>query len=106
MPKTTRDYHSWRLQKLTDAKTAASYLNAAITDSREMFLKALLNVAQARQVATVAKKAGIKRESIYRAFSGEGNPTLDTLHSVLSALGLKIEIAVGNFGVQKRRRKQ
>jgi transcriptional regulator with XRE-family HTH domain len=57
-----------------------------------MFLKALLNVAQAHQVAAIAQKAGVQRESIYRAFSEEGNPTLGTLDSVLNALGLRIEI--------------
>jgi len=96
MAKKTRDYHSWRLQKLADPQIAANYLNAAISDSREMFQKALRNVAQARQVATIAKEAGIKRETLYRAFSNEGNPTLETLHSVLAALGLRIEIAAKN----------
>src|SRR5947209_18457646 len=93
MPKRTRDYNSWRLEKLVDPEIAEGYLNDALSDSPEMFLKALLNVVQSRQVTTVAKKAGVKRESIYRAFSTRGNPTLDTLNSVLDALGLKIEIA-------------
>jgi transcriptional regulator with XRE-family HTH domain len=51
-------------------------------------------VAQAQQVARIAEKAGIQRESLYRALSMEGNPTLETLHSVLGALGLRMEIAV------------
>jgi probable addiction module antidote protein len=93
MPKRTIDYHSWRLGKLADPKTAASYLNAAMDDSPEMFLKAVMNVTQAQRVARIAKRAGIKRESIYRAFSKEGNPTLDTLHSVLGALGITMEFA-------------
>jgi probable addiction module antidote protein len=92
MPKRTSDYNSWRLKKLADPRLAAGYLNAAIADSKEMFLKALRNVAQAQQVASVAQKAGVKRESLYRALSGKGNPTLDTLQSVLDAMGLKIAI--------------
>jgi probable addiction module antidote protein len=86
MPKRTRGYNSWRLEKLADPEIAAGYLNDAKQDSPEMFLKALLNVTQDR------KKAGVQRESIYRAFSEEGNPTLGTLDSVLNALGFKIEI--------------
>jgi len=96
MPKRTRDYHSWRLEKLADAEIAGGYLNDALADSPEMFLKALLNVVQARQVAAIAKEAGIQRETLYRAFSDQGNPTLETLHSVLNALGLKIEITAKN----------
>lgn len=94
MPKRTSSYDSWRLKKLADPQLATAYLNAAMNDSREMFLKALRNVTQAQQVAKIAQKAGIQRESLYRALSAEGNPTLDTLHSVLHALGLRMEIAV------------
>lgn len=94
MPKRTRDYNSWRLEKLADPQIAEGYLNDALADSPQMFLKALLNVTQARQnVAAVATKAGVKRETIYRAFSKRGNPTLDTLNAVLSALGLQIRVA-------------
>jgi probable addiction module antidote protein len=94
MPKKTRDYHSWRLAKLADPEIAEGYLNAALQDSPQMFLKALLNVTQAQEnVAAIAKKSGIKRETIYRAFSQNGNPTLDTLNAVLQALGFRIQVA-------------
>jgi probable addiction module antidote protein len=72
---------------------AASYLNAAKKESPEAFRKALKNVIQAHQVARVAKEAGIARENVYRAFSAEGNPTLDTLDSVLDVVGLTYLIA-------------
>lgn len=93
MPRKTRSYRSWRLEKLADPEIAEGYLNSALEDSPQMFLKALLNVTQARQVGVIADAAGIKRETIYRAFSKTGNPTLDTLNSVLQALGLQIRVA-------------
>lgn len=94
MPKRTRDYDSWRLEKLADPQFAEGYLNDALADSPQMFLKALMNVTQAQQnVAAIATRAGVKRETIYRAFSKRGNPTLDTLNSVLEALGLTIKVA-------------
>jgi probable addiction module antidote protein len=93
MPKRTRSYSSWRLEKLTDPDIAAHYLNAAKNDSSEMFLKALGNVIQAHQVASVAKKAGVQRESLYRSFSGKGNPTWDTFRSVLNALEIEFEFS-------------
>ncbi len=91
MPKRIRDHQSWLIEKLTDPARAAAYLNAAIEDSREMFLEALRDVAQARQMARVARDAGVTRESLYRATSEIGNPTLDTLDSVLAAMGIKIK---------------
>ena len=57
-----------------------------------MFKKAVQNVAKAHQVSRVAREAGIQRETLYRSFSTEGNPTLDTLLSVLGALKLRIRI--------------
>jgi probable addiction module antidote protein len=52
------------------------------------------DVAEAGRMARVAKKAGVRRESLYRTLSDRGNPRLDTLNSVLSALGLGIAIEV------------
>ena len=92
MPKKTKDYHAWLVGKLEDPETAAAYLNEAMSDSPEMFLKALRNVAQTRQMSTVAKKAGVRRESLYRTLSKKGNPRLETLSSVLRVVGLRISI--------------
>jgi DNA-binding phage protein len=41
----------------------------------------------------VAAEAGISRESLYRALSPKGNPTLKTLVAVLKAVGLRLSIA-------------
>lgn len=93
MPKATKTYSQWRLEKLSDPVRASRYLNAAKRDSKEAFFYALKNVIQANQVARIAKEAGISRESVYRSFSAEGNPTFDTLSSVLEALNIKITFA-------------
>jgi DNA-binding phage protein len=55
MPKRTKSYHSWLLQKLTDPARAKRYLKEAIEDSPEMFLKGLRNVAEARGMSKVAE---------------------------------------------------
>ncbi|MGB9203417.1 MAG: addiction module antidote protein [Terriglobales bacterium] len=91
MPSKTRPYREALLEALSDSEVAASYLTAAMNDSPDMFRKALRNVAQARQMARVARNAGVTRESLYRATSEIGNPTLDTLDSVLTAVGIKIK---------------
>jgi probable addiction module antidote protein len=38
----------------------------------------------------VARDAGLSRESLYKAQSGERSPGFDTILKVISALGLKI----------------
>jgi hypothetical protein len=38
----------------------------------------------------LAKDTGITREGLYKAFSKDGNPRLDTVLKVLHALGLKL----------------
>ena len=89
----TSSYREALLTSLLDPAEASAYLNAALEDSPEAFLKALKNVAQARTMASVARDAGIQRETLYRAFSEQGNPTFETLSSVLGALGMKLSIA-------------
>ena len=52
--------------------------------------KALGDIARAKGMSRVASDAGLSRESLYKALSGERNPTLDTVLRVLGALGLKL----------------
>ena len=92
MTRKTRSYRDSLLEDLSDPTEAALYLNAALDDSLEMFLVALKDVAQARQMSDVAKEAGIQRETLYRCLSERGNPTLDTLTGVLAALRLRLSI--------------
>ena len=78
-----------------DPEFAAEYLKAALEDSDEpqVLLIALRRLAEAKGgVARVAKRAGIKRESLYRALSERGNPRLSTLTAVMKAVGLKLTV--------------
>src|ERR1035437_9297820 len=93
MTRKTRPYRELLMERLVNPEVAAYYLNAALEDSPEAFLKALKNVSQARQMAKVAKDAGVQRETLYRSLSEHGNPTFETLSSVLGALGMKLSIA-------------
>jgi probable addiction module antidote protein len=88
MPKRTASFNDWRLSKLSDPDTALHYLNAASSDSPQMFRKAIKNVIQARfHMTHVARKADITREALYKALSDSGNPTDGTMRSVLAVLG-------------------
>ena len=55
--------------------------------------KALGTIARARGMSQIAKKAGLSRESLYKALSTEGNPEFATVAKVLRALGLRLTIA-------------
>ncbi len=80
-----------------DPAFADDYLRAAMEQAdqeggREALLAALRQVAEAQGMAQVAERAGIQRESLYRALSPKGNPTLKTLVAVLEAAGLRLAI--------------
>ena len=62
--------------------------------------KALGDIARAKGMAQVACDAGLSRESLCKALSGERNPTLDTVLRVIGALGLKLRAeAVDRGGI-------
>ena len=90
MTRKTRPFRELLLQRLANPTVAAHYLDAAMEESQESFLRALRSVAQARQMAKIAKETGVQRESLYRILSEQGNPTLETLRAIYEALGLKL----------------
>jgi probable addiction module antidote protein len=76
-----------------DPGFAAAYLSAAIADSREAFLIALRDVAEAQKgMSQLANQARVNRENLYRTLSKAGNPRFSTLESVLNALGMDLAV--------------
>lgn len=72
------------------------YLEACMEEAGDdpaSIAKALGTIARARGMSQVARDAGLSRESLYRALSGEGNPEFGTILKVAKALGLKLHIA-------------
>jgi probable addiction module antidote protein len=68
-------------------------------------LIALRAVAEAYGgLGAVAAQAGISRESLYRALSPKGNPTLKTLIAVLKTVGLRLSVT-GEKQVEAERTK-
>jgi probable addiction module antidote protein len=92
-------YHEWEVQELQkDREFAVEYLKAAMEaldnpEERASGLIALRAVAEAYGgLGAVAAAAGISRESLYRALSPRGNPTLKTLIAVLKTVGLRLTV--------------
>jgi probable addiction module antidote protein len=47
-------------------------------------------IARAKGMSRLAKDASLGRESLYKALSGEGNPSFGTILKVMHALGIKL----------------
>jgi probable addiction module antidote protein len=97
----SRSYQEELIESLKDHDEATAYLNAALeesmngdAESKELFLRALRNVAESQGgLGKLAKKVHTKRESLYRILSGKGNPELATLMSILLGMGFSLKVA-------------
>ena len=54
--------------------------------------KALGNIAKAKGMAQLSRDTGLGRESLYKALSGDVNPSFDTVIKVVKALNLRLAI--------------
>ena len=71
------------------------YLEACFEEAGDdpaFIAKALGDIAKARSMTQLAKDTGLGRESLYKALSGEGNPSFGTILKVIKALGLKLHV--------------
>ena len=88
--KTTKFDVSEHLQTPEDM---AAYLEASIEEANgdaAFIAKALGDIARAKGMTQVARDAGLSRESLYKALSGDRSPGFDTVLKVMQALGIKI----------------
>ena len=80
-------------EHLRTPEEMAAYLEACLeeADGDAAFVaKALGDIARAKGMSQVARDAGLSRESLYKALSGERSPGFDTILKVVRALGLKL----------------
>lgn len=57
------------------------------TGNARHIASALGVVARAKGMTDIARKTGLAREQLYRSFSENGNPTLETTLAVMKAIG-------------------
>ena len=70
-----------------------AYLQVAFeTGDPKQIIKALGNAARALGMKETAKKTGLTREHLYTIFSENGNPTLQTLNTLINSLGYQLAI--------------
>ncbi len=86
-------------EHLRTPEEMAAYLEACLEEANgdaAFIAKALGDIARAKGMTQVARDAGVSRESLYKALSGERVPGFDTILKVTKALGLSLhaEVAV------------
>jgi probable addiction module antidote protein len=80
-------------EHLRTPEEMAAYLEACLEEGNgdaAFIAKALGDIARAKGMTQVARDAGLSRESLYKALSGERSPGFDTVLKVMAALGLKL----------------
>jgi probable addiction module antidote protein len=80
-------------EHLRTPEEMAAYLEACFEEGggdAAFIAKALGDIARAKGMTQVARDAGLSRESLYKALSGEHSPGFDTILKVVSALGIQL----------------
>ena len=87
-----------------DEAIAAYITEALSTQDADMVVRAIGIAAKARGMTDIARQAGLSRESLYKALSGEGHPQFETINLVLKALGLRLRVEpAGDDGSEGKR---
>ncbi len=69
----------------------AEYLTIVMEENNSMELSAALgDIARARGMMEIAKRAGITREALYRALRPGAHPRFETISRVCAALGVRL----------------
>ena len=79
-------------KQLRTPKEMAAYLEAWLVEAPDDAVgiaRALGDIARAVGMSKVARQSGLSRESLYKALSEDGNPSLDTILRVARAVGVR-----------------
>jgi probable addiction module antidote protein len=79
--------------QLRTPEEMAAYLDAWLTEAPDDvagIARALGDIARAKGMSKIARETGLSRESLYKALSEDGNPSLATVLKVAKALGLQL----------------
>jgi probable addiction module antidote protein len=86
-------------EHLRTPEEMAAYLEACLAEANgdaAFIAKALGDIARAKGMTQVARDAGLSRESLYKALSGERSPDFETILKVIHALGLRLHAEVAH----------
>ena len=89
---------------LDSPEAELAYLEAAFEDgTSEVIAAAIGAIARARGSSLVARQAEISRDTLYKAFAHDGNPTLSTMLAVLKAVQIELRPASRGGLIRKTR---
>lgn len=78
---------------LDSPEAIEEFLNGAFEEGDPALIAQFLCVvARAYGITDLAKKTGLTRQALYKAFNGTGNPEFATVVKVAEALGYKLTI--------------
>ena len=82
-------------EHLGSPEAQAEYLTAALETGDPSFIADSLGVvARTHGMSQLARDTGLRRESLYKALSSEGNPEFATIMKVIQALGIQLSAGV------------
>jgi probable addiction module antidote protein len=84
----------WNLvDEIKTKEDVIAILEAALEENDIEFLfKVIGDIARSKGMAQIARELNLNRESLYRSFSQEGNPSFGTVVKVLDNLGFQLSI--------------
>lgn len=89
-------------EDLTSDEAMAAFMAEAFkTGDTRYIAHALGVIARAKGMAQIAEQTGLSREQLYRSFSENGNPTLKTTLTVMTALGLELTTMIPSKVVRR-----
>ena len=81
------------VEEIDDAEAVVAFLADALDTGDADYIQHMLGlIARSKGMAEVAEKAGLGRESLYKALKDGASPRFDTILRVIHALGLKLAI--------------
>jgi len=80
-------------EHINTKEDAAAYLEAALEENDTALLFAVIgDIARSKGMAQIANELNLARESLYRSFSQDGNPSFNTVAKVLDNLGFQLSV--------------
>ena len=77
---------------VTEPENVIDFLNDAFESGHLPYIASVVGVvARSEGMTKIAEKTGVNRQALYTALSENGNPTLETLLKVMSALGIRLK---------------
>ena len=77
---------------VTEPENVIDFLNDAFESGHLPYIANVLGVvARSEGMTKIAEKTGVNRQALYTALSENGNPTLETLLKVMTALGIRLK---------------